>query len=299
MLRTMASVFVRHLAILLAILAFVVPVASAQQGPQSLAELLRLHEDTFVFRSAGYTSLFIVTDEGVIVVDPIGGPNAANPAALKAAIETVTSQPVRYMIYSHAAADHGTGGAVFADTAEFIAHRNALQALVDRADPTTPVPTILVDDHMTLHLGGKSVELYWTGRFPQDDYLSIHYRDVLMMVDNMRGRTLPFQDFGNLTPEQHIAFVEKMEAHPEWSWYVWGHATGTLSVATRDDAREYRTYIADLITAVRNARAAGLADDSPEMVEAVVAELQPRYGSWGNFPNGVTANVRGVVRSLR
>jgi hypothetical protein len=42
-----------------------------------------------------------------------------------------------------------------------------------------------------------------------------------------------------------------------------------------------------------------LADDSPEMVDAVVAELRPRYGSWGNFPNGVTANIRGIVRSLR
>jgi glyoxylase-like metal-dependent hydrolase (beta-lactamase superfamily II) len=299
MLRTIASVFVRHLVSLLAVLAFVVPVAYAQQGPQSLAELLRLHDDTFIFRSAGYTSLFITTDDGVIVVDPIGGPNAANPAALKAAIETITSAPVRYMIYSHAAADHGTGGAVFADTAEFLAHRNAAPALAQRNDATTPVPTILVDDSMALELGGKTVELRWAARSPQDDYLTVHYRDVLMVVDNVRIKTLPFQDFGNLTPEQHIAFVERLESDPAWQWYAYGHSTGTFAVGTREDMREYRQYIIDIIAAVRAARAAGLADDSQEMVDAVVAELQPRYGSWGNFPNGVTANVRGVVRSLR
>src|SRR5207248_3303182 len=123
-----------------------------------------------------------------------------------------------------------TGGAVFADTAEFVAHRTAGPILAGRNDPTTPAPTILVDDRMTLELGGKSVEMRWTGRSPEDDYLTVHYGEVLMVVDNMRAKSLPFQDFGNLTPQQHIAFVERMEADPAWQWFVWGHAAGRLAV---------------------------------------------------------------------
>ena len=299
MFRYIASRFVGHFMSFAVVLACAVPVAFAQPAPQSLAELLRLNDDTYLFRSAGYTSLFITTDEGVIVVDPIGGPNAANPAALKAAIATITSEPVRYVIYSHSNADHATGGVVFADTAEFVAHRLAAPIMAARKDPTSPVPTILVDDGMTLSLGGNSVELRWAGRSPEDNYLTVHYRDVLMVVDNMRAKSLPFQDFGDFTPEQHIAFVEKMESYPEWQWFAWGHTTGTLAVGTREDAREYRQYIADLISAVRSARDGGAADDSEEMIDAVVAELRPRYGSWDNFPNGVAANIRGVVRSLR
>jgi hypothetical protein len=296
--RTPSLASIGRLAIgVIALFAMIVPVAAAQEGPQSLAELLRLHDDTYVFRSAGYTSLFITTDDGVIVIDPIGGPNAANPAALKAAIATVTDQPVRYMIYSHAAPDHGTGGAVFADTADFVAHRNAADTLAARNDPRTPPATITVGDQMTLNLGGKSVDLRWAGRNAQDDYLNVQYRDVLMVVDNMRAQELPFSDFGALSPQEHIRFVEQMEADPAWQWYVWGHASGRLSVGSREDARNYRQYIADLITAVRNACTAGLADNSPEMVEAVTAELRPTYGSWARFPTGVEANIRGVLRS--
>lgn len=285
---------------LLAALGFAAPVAGAQQGPTDvpMAELLRINDDTYVFRSDRYTSLFITTDEGVIVVDPIGGANAGNPAALRALIGTVTTQPVRYMVYSHAATDHGTGGVVFADTAQFVAHRNAAAAIAARSDPNTPVPTITVDDRMTLVLGGKAVELRWTARGPQDDYLTVHYRDVLMVVDNMRARELPFADFPDAPPQGHIDFIQRMLADPAWQWFVWGHASGRLAVAGREEARQLGQYIGDLITAVRAARAAGLADNSPEMVAAITDDLKPHYGTWANFPDRVAANVRGVVRSL-
>jgi alkyl sulfatase BDS1-like metallo-beta-lactamase superfamily hydrolase len=77
-----------------------------------LAELVRINEDTYALRIGGYVSLLITTDEGVIVVDPIGGGgnSRANPDALRAAIATVTSEPVRFMVYSHSADDHGAGG---------------------------------------------------------------------------------------------------------------------------------------------------------------------------------------------
>ena len=84
------------------------------------AELQQFADDTYAFVNSGYISLFIVTDEGVIATDPgsQGGPERAE--AYKAAIASVTDQPVRYLIYSHDHADHATGGEVFADTATFI-----------------------------------------------------------------------------------------------------------------------------------------------------------------------------------
>jgi len=51
----------------------------------------------------------------------------------------------------------------------------------------------------------------------------------------------------------------------------------------------------DLMAAVRNARSAGLSDNSEAMVEAVRAELAAAYGSWGNFGNGLAANISGVI----
>src|SRR5215210_3702527 len=84
--------------------------ASAQQPaplPQSVSELIQVREDVYAFRYLNHVSLFVPTDEGVVVVDPIGGGgNPKAPSALKAAIGSVTDQPVTWLVYSHSAPDH-------------------------------------------------------------------------------------------------------------------------------------------------------------------------------------------------
>ena len=50
------------------------------------------------------------------------------------------------------------------------------------------------------------------------------------------------------------------------------------------------------MAAVRETQAAGLADNSEEMVNAVRAALEPRYGAWTNFQNGLAGNITGVLR---
>src|SRR5215211_44078 len=82
--------------------------ATAQQPaplPQSVSELIQVREDVYAFRYLGHVSLFVPTDEGVVVVEPIGGGvNPQAPVALKGAISSITAQPVRWLVYSHAAA---------------------------------------------------------------------------------------------------------------------------------------------------------------------------------------------------
>ncbi len=205
----------------LAVFVWTSAAAAAQPAPP---ELIPINDDTYAFRSAGYVSLFITTDEGVIVVDSIGGPDPNNPALLKAAIATVTDQPVRYLVYSHSQPDHGSGGAVFADTAEFVGHSNTVADLEARADPNMPVPTIAFDDSLWLELGGKRVELRWAGLGPRDSYVTVHYRNVLMVVDNIRFRGVAFADFPGASAETFISFIERLESDPTWDTFVFGHA---------------------------------------------------------------------------
>src|SRR3712207_8169639 len=57
---------------------------------------LSLH-DALPICYQNHVSMFIPTDAGVIVVDPIGQTNAQAPSMLKEAIRTVTPQPVRWL----------------------------------------------------------------------------------------------------------------------------------------------------------------------------------------------------------
>jgi glyoxylase-like metal-dependent hydrolase (beta-lactamase superfamily II) len=81
--------------------------------------------------------VFLVTPEGIIMSDPI---NRDFARWLKAEYATRFKVPVRYVLYTHRDWDHASGGVVFADTAEFVGHRNMLTALAPPAGnpPLTP-----------------------------------------------------------------------------------------------------------------------------------------------------------------
>jgi glyoxylase-like metal-dependent hydrolase (beta-lactamase superfamily II) len=82
-------------------------------------------------------TVFLVTPEGIIMSDPI---NRDFARWLKTEYATRFKVPVRYVLYTHRDWDHASGGVVFADTAEFVGHRNMLTALAPPAGnpPLTP-----------------------------------------------------------------------------------------------------------------------------------------------------------------
>ncbi len=90
----------------LAVVFLLILSASAQQSPPA-DEITKLAEDVYLFRHHSHQAIFIVTQDGVIVTDPIS-PDAA--AWLKLKIATITDQPVRYVIYSRHHNDHISGG---------------------------------------------------------------------------------------------------------------------------------------------------------------------------------------------
>ena len=71
---------------------------------------------------------FVVTDDGVVVVDALGSPELARQ--LLAEIKRITSQPVRYVIATHYHADHIYGLQSFAEAgAKILAHGSAREYL--------------------------------------------------------------------------------------------------------------------------------------------------------------------------
>jgi glyoxylase-like metal-dependent hydrolase (beta-lactamase superfamily II) len=269
------------------------------QLPQSVAELTRLREDVYAFRYLDYVSLFVPTDEGVVVVDPIGGGgNPQAPVALKGAIASITSQPVKWLIYSHAAPDHSTGGAVFADTATFVSQANAKPTIEAKNDLTSPPPTVTFEEMMPIDAGGKHFELHWSALTPQSDYLIFSYpaQKLIMTVDLARVRTLPFGDLGRASPQRMAEWLDGIDQKFDFEIYLSGHGPAANIWGTRQDLKDHRQYYLDLVEAVAAAKAAGLADNSEEMVASVRAALAPQYGSWVNFQNGLTGNVTGAVR---
>ena len=108
--------------------------ASAQQPPAAQPPpqrgIVNVTGQLYRAQNNNHYTVFLVTPEGIIMSDPI---NRDFARWLKAELATRFKVPVRYVLYTHRDWDHASGGVVFADTAEFVGHRNMLAALAPPA----------------------------------------------------------------------------------------------------------------------------------------------------------------------
>jgi len=113
------------------------PRATYQQTQYKGQEIGKLTGDTYYARMDDYVSVFMVTRDGIVLVEPIGMEMAT---WLKGELTTRFHVPVRYVIYSHSHWDHASGGEVYADTARFIGHEAMLKNLA-MPPASTPLPS--------------------------------------------------------------------------------------------------------------------------------------------------------------
>ena len=108
--------------------------AMAQDGPTRA--ITEIADDLYWAQNDNHYSVFLVTDDGIILADPI---NTDFAAWLKTEIADRFGVPVRYVLYSHHHWDHASGGSVFEDTAQFAGHENMPANLLLPPDDT-PLP---------------------------------------------------------------------------------------------------------------------------------------------------------------
>ncbi len=113
-------------------------IEAERSGAEPVREIKNVTGDLYRFRSGGHYGIFLVTSEGIILVDPL---NTAASTWLKGELDERFDVPVRYVIYSHFHYDHIEGGGVFSDTAEIVAHENTVDAMYRGVAQTLPGAT--------------------------------------------------------------------------------------------------------------------------------------------------------------
>jgi glyoxylase-like metal-dependent hydrolase (beta-lactamase superfamily II) len=104
------------------------PGSAAQQPPPRA--IVNVTGQLYRVQNNNHYTVFLVTPEGIIMSDPI---NRDFSRWLKLELASRFKVPVRYVLYTHSDWDHASGGVVFADTAEFVGHRNMLTSLAPPA----------------------------------------------------------------------------------------------------------------------------------------------------------------------
>ncbi len=107
-------------------------------------------------------SLVVISDEGVLVVDPVNEKRAAD---MRAEIKKLTDQPVVKVVYTHDHFDHSRGGQIFKkEGAEFITHKLCSDLISRDLEERVVQPDIYYEgDFHSIKLGDKQIDLHYMG----------------------------------------------------------------------------------------------------------------------------------------
>jgi glyoxylase-like metal-dependent hydrolase (beta-lactamase superfamily II) len=170
---------------------------------------------------------FVVTGEGVVVIDALGTP--ALGAALQRAIARVTREPIRRVILTHYHADHFYGvGPLKAAGADVWAHKAAREYLESgeaerrreqRARDLFPwvdekmaivAPDRWLDEHAAFKLGRTRFEIHHLGpaHSPEDVIVVVPSEGVIFSGDILFAGRIPF--VGEADSRQWLARIARL-----------------------------------------------------------------------------------------
>jgi glyoxylase-like metal-dependent hydrolase (beta-lactamase superfamily II) len=247
-------------------------------------------DGVYVFRNGGHQAMFVVTSAGVIATDPIGYGRPTGGQTYLDEIRKVTSQPVKYVIYSHHHFDHIAGAKAFKDAgATFIAHTRAQERLAGIKDPHTVMPDEVVGDGgRTITLGNTTLELIYLGLNHSDSTLLMRLpKDkIVFAVDFISVGSVPGRGMIDSYPLEWEQSLEKVIAM-DWDRLIPGHPGPGGRLGTKQDVQNLLTFLQDASAAVKAEAQAGKCWDGVEKGLKL-----PKYESWP----GYEANLPFVLR---
>ena len=265
------------------VLATGISAAGAQDANRSITQI---KGDVYRFQNNFHYAIFVVTDAGIVVTDPI---NADAVTWLKAELSKRFDKPVTHMVLSHHHADHASGGEAWGNI-EVVAHENTKKH-VAAGKVKTAMPTKTFSDKHTLTVGNKTLELTYLGVGHGDDLIAMVVRpeNVAFVVDAVSPKRLPWRDFPHTDIDGMINQIKAVEAL-DFDILAPGHSV----MGTKQDATDVRVYIETLKAGVMK----GLKDG--KSVEDILAtDLVTSYKDWGAYDRFRELNTRGMARWLK
>jgi glyoxylase-like metal-dependent hydrolase (beta-lactamase superfamily II) len=255
-----------------------------------------LHGDDTPGVSSTFNSGIIVTDEGVVVVDALGSESIARQ--VRQVISGVTSKPIRFLVSSTFHRPFTGGNAVYSDVAR-IGHEHyrtdliKLLQSVPAEEREKSLPGFTYSERMTLHLGGKEIQLLHLGR--------AHTRgDTIVFVPADRiaylGEVFYSDEFPYMSDGFSADWMRTLEAAEALKADIFVPGHGFLPrdpIDTRAGLRRNWQILKDVRAAVQEQVARGATEEA-----SVRAIDLPQFHKYKGYQRAMEIAVRRIYREL-
>ena len=266
------------------------------------AQVKQIAPDLYFFWNDGSSNaMFMVTDEGVLVIDTQQHP--ADARRLLELIRKVTDKPIKWVLVSHAHGDHFLGNPVFkAEGATIVSQRDTRGMMqkyykdevqrpqayfkrykLDTSELQMVLPEVTFDSRFTIHMGGRTAELIslGAGQNPGDTLVHFPHARTLFL-----GGPFSRQNWSNysFTPsvENWIVLLRKA-AEFDADTFIGGHG----DASKREDLLEYAQMHEDFLKAVKAGIAEGKSRD--ELADTIKMEQYSHYRNYHRLRGWVYA----------
>ena len=252
----------------------------------------------YVFSSTSFNSGVIATSEGVVVLDALSSEAIARQE--REAIASVIKQPVRFLVSSTFHNNYTWGNVAYQDVIK-VGHENYRADLLaqmqrDRVSPENQkarLPQVTYRDRLTIHLGGKEIQILYLGR------------------GHTRGDSIIF------VPQDRIAYVSELFFSDQFLYMNDGYGVSWLTTLDaiqalpadilvpghgpipqdpkegREGLHRFRQILVDLRNAVQEEIGRGATED-----QAAAAIKLPQYEKLQGYASQREVAVRRMYKEM-
>lgn len=273
--------------------------AQAAEGPQT-GKLDQIIPGHYIYSSGARISGVIATSEGVVVIDSLS--NEAMAKHERQLIASTIRQPVRYLISATFHGNYANGNVAYQDVIR-IGHENYKADLIDmmKMDNISPaqqaamLPHQTYRDRMTLHLGGKEIQILYIGRgHTRGDSIVFVPSDRIAYLSELffDGR-FPFMNDG------YVDWIQTLDTALNLDADIFVPGQGPTSMisnprASRQTLVRSRQVLVDFRDTVQREIARGATED-----QAVATILLPQYQGLTGYEQQRPVLVRRMYQGLK
>jgi cyclase len=260
------------------------------------------------------TNMFVVTNDGVLVADGQGSPEATK--GLVDAIAKITPKPIKYVVICSDHGDHTGGNKAFPPDVKYVVHPLS-KAVLDRETersgaaegapprggaparggaPTTwrlPIDAELVFARKPLLVRGEEIQVLFLGRAHTGGDLSVYLprKKILFLSETFLNRVFPAMR--SAYPSDWLKALDRAEAMKA-DVYIPGHGFTESGPVSKEELAAFRKALAAVIAEATRLYKAGVPVD-----EAVKKANWGEYASWTLASSQGPIAVRRVYEELR
>lgn len=256
-------------------------------NPRGLTQVKgNLYRHTSGAGLAVHSGLVLITKEGALVIDPA---MTCTAGWLRDEIRRRFNVPVKYVVYTHAHADHISGAQILQkDGAIVVANQRAIEPIIGEKLPTA-LPNRVFDKDMSITLGGETVLLHRVAPSHSDSIVMVLFPKykALQCTDVCEAKSMPYNDFLDF---YYPGWIETLD------WVLAQDVDvidiGHYSPGTKADIAAERDYMIDLHQQVLDLTRSGQSWD--QLYRNV--KFRDEWKSWIGFDTMKTLNIMGMYR---